>query len=401
VKFSPDGQQIYVGAENKKPFVISTATGEVIREFEQGLLSVTALDLTKDGHYLAVAGERKRIQLIETTTGNIFRDYAIPDEIVNKLNVIVINSVTLSQDFKYITIAVRGTEINDAGKNSGYVVTWNNTENQLKDYFVDEFAQTAKFSPTGNLLAICHSSSSSNNITLYNTDTWQQQTSLCCHSYLIQDISFSPDGSLLASCGWDGYIKIWDVQQKKLVKEILFSQPNDYIISLSFSLDNKFLFVGGGNLERWSIKSYSLSDFTEKYNYFFNYLFSLSEGPICIDTRIINSQNKIIAGSHRGIVLLNTDWINDVKKISEKGQTTQPNPFDYQTDINVNLTKSGIYKIDIYNSNSLLIENIFNGYLEIGNQTFRWYPKNLPNGTYFCKITGKDYSVTLKILLQR
>jgi WD40 repeat protein len=79
-------------------------------------------------------------------------------------------------------------------------------------------------------------------VELYDLGTWNKVITLGKHETKVSDISFSPDGSLLASCGWDGSIKIWDVEQKNMVKESLKFKK---FISVKF-ITNEIV-IGGAN----------------------------------------------------------------------------------------------------------------------------------------------------------
>ena len=84
---------------------------------------------------------------------------------------------------------------------------------------------------------------------------------IAAHLFAINDIKFSPDGNLFATCSMDKSIKIWDAKQFKLLKvidkarhaghgtsinKLFWSQYNDLLISASddkrisvWSIDNK------------------------------------------------------------------------------------------------------------------------------------------------------------------
>jgi hypothetical protein len=114
------------------------------------------------------------------------------------------------------------------------------------------------------------------------------------------------------------------------------------------------------------------------------------------------NSKKLAIADYQSVLLLNLEqYITGVKNNALSDSKNTPNPFMNQTEIKINIPKSNNYKIEIYNTVSKLIEQIHNDYLEQGEHKFLWNSANYPTGTYFCRITGKDYSVTLKILLQR
>jgi WD40 repeat protein len=74
------------------------------------------------------------------------------------------------------------------------------------------------------------------------------------HSNTIQAISFSPDGSLLASAGKDGTLKIWDVGAQRELRTLNRTVPIDCV---AFSPDGKTLATGGqdGTVVLWEVST--------------------------------------------------------------------------------------------------------------------------------------------------
>jgi WD40 repeat protein/mono/diheme cytochrome c family protein len=59
------------------------------------------------------------------------------------------------------------------------------------------------------------------------------------HQDAIQDLAFSPDGKILASCGYDRLIKLWDVTAKKELR--VLKDHSDSVYGIAFSPDGKLL----------------------------------------------------------------------------------------------------------------------------------------------------------------
>jgi WD40 repeat protein len=83
---------------------------------------------------------------------------------------------------------------------------------------------------------------------------------------MIYAVAFSPDGKLLASCGFDNSVKVWDAPNGSLVREIkafdekAFPQGHkESVFCLAFSPDGKLLASGSGGQERL-IKVWSVAD---------------------------------------------------------------------------------------------------------------------------------------------
>ena len=64
----------------------------------------------------------------------------------------------------------------------------------------------------------------------------------------MNNLCFSPDGKYLATCGSDGYIKIWDINSDFILwKEMKYQRDND-LRHIKFTSDSKYIVSGGGLL---------------------------------------------------------------------------------------------------------------------------------------------------------
>ena len=73
------------------------------------------------------------------------------------------------------------------------------------------------------------------------------------HSGAIKSVSFSPDGTKVASGGWDKVVKLWDVTTGKCLKTL--ERDSTGVMSLSFSPDGTKLALGSVNkmVELWDV----------------------------------------------------------------------------------------------------------------------------------------------------
>ena len=78
-----------------------------------------------------------------------------------------------------------------------------------------------------------------------------------------------------------------------------------------------------------------------------------------------------------------------------------PNPFNPTTTINYSLEKNENIKINIYNINGSLVDNIFNGFQSIGTHQVVWNAKDYPSGIYFVKMSSISSSKTYKVVLAK
>jgi len=101
------------------------------------------------------------------------------------------------------------------------------------------------FSPDGKRLAVASSAmGETHEVRLYDFTAGTipkaaSGTIVNTHHDVIHALAFSPDGKILASCGYDRLIKLWDVTAKMELRTL--KDHSDSVYGLAFSLDGKLL----------------------------------------------------------------------------------------------------------------------------------------------------------------
>ena len=72
------------------------------------------------------------------------------------------------------------------------------------------------------------------------------RTVLTGHTDYVDAVVFGPDGRILATGGFDGVVRLWDVATRKQVGDPLASHAIP-VMSAAFSPDGRILAVGGGD----------------------------------------------------------------------------------------------------------------------------------------------------------
>ena len=116
------------------------------------------------------------------------------------------------------------------------------------------FAQDMSFSPDGTALA---SGSDDGTVKLWDVTTHENIATLQGHTNWVYSVSFSPDGATLASGSWDGTIKLWDVATHENIATLQRPLEN-WSLPMSFSPDGTVLASGAadGTVKLWDVATH-------------------------------------------------------------------------------------------------------------------------------------------------
>jgi hypothetical protein len=104
----------------------------------------------------------------------------------------------------------------------------------------DDVIHAVSFSPDGKLLATC---GYDRLIKLWDVEKGKDLRVLKDHSDAVHALNFSPDGKLLASAAADRAVKVWDVATGKRLYTL--GESTDWVYAVAFSPDGKHLAAGG------------------------------------------------------------------------------------------------------------------------------------------------------------
>jgi WD40 repeat protein len=258
VAFSPDSHLLVSSAAWDDTIILwNVETGESADELVFGSTqSVYNVAFSPDGSMLAAAGCTEReiaCPLGKITLWNMTDNQSSGASLSNYTASVY--SIAVSPDGS--TLALGG---------SGTITLWD----MVNGYPVDELltghtsqVNNVAFSPNGRLLAssscremeglLCAQSE----ILLWDIETRQPiGTPINYQDGWITDLEFSPDGQLLAVCGWGSTIIMWDTEMGQPVGDPL-SAHSGSVYSIAFSPDGGILASGGGDttIILWNIET--------------------------------------------------------------------------------------------------------------------------------------------------
>jgi WD40 repeat protein len=138
------------------------------------------------------------------------------------------------------------------------ICVWQLTDSTIKFTHILKGQETPvhsiSFFPCGNVFAAC---GCDNSVRLWNASNGRCITTIP-HSGILESVAISPDGRLLASAMWDGFIQIWEVSADFNIDEGKVVGRGLPSTRVEFSADGRYLYgCKGFRIRRWNIYNWS------------------------------------------------------------------------------------------------------------------------------------------------
>lgn len=244
--FSPDNETVALG-HTSPPIVSIWNVGDrprqvnavnlehVVRHLEdEPSQQIASLDYSPDGRLLAIGFGALHA---DNPGRTVQTPVAIWDLDANKLRTVLQGHtdyclcVKFSLDGKWLA----------TGSHDGTARIWNTATWQVSQVIKvpgDPDIEALDFSPDGRQLAI---GARGAGLTVWDCETGVRTGSFVGHSNHVTAVAFSPGGRTLASAGYDGVVKLWNVESCRPMLELMRPGQRPVYCSLAFSQDGKQL----------------------------------------------------------------------------------------------------------------------------------------------------------------
>ncbi len=279
VEFTPDGGFLAVGGLDDMVTLYDTASGEIVRTFDHGQ-GVWCVAISSNGKLLAIGGsesdEKAPVTMWSVAEAQLLHRLEEHKKRVLSVDFSPGGDLLASADAQGVILwnVKKGKPVSVPGIQGGApsafspdgrllatglsekgVGLWDtSTGKSMGILETGQKPTRLAFSPDGTVVATAYIVTGRDRVWLWNMT---QRAAIDKPTLDVRKaalaLTFSPDGRILATGGWDRLIKLWDVRSGTLLQE--FDGHKVAVSCAAFSPDGRFLATGGhdSTLRLWGI----------------------------------------------------------------------------------------------------------------------------------------------------
>jgi WD40 repeat protein len=372
VKFSKDGQTVLIASKDTV-YLFDAFTGEPTM-YEKVHLPV----INREILHIDISNDGTNFGALYSDTIRIWNYHS--GEIINTLYIPVAGTFKFINNSRHFITKKWFDEENKWG----FIIYDYDNGEEIKSGLAPNLTGITAFSNDDRYLAYATPGSSSFGIVLWDIETMKPITTLGYTSGIARDIAFSPDGKYLGVTDSDGYIKVWDLETKEKIVDMLHTDApgkNLFAEQLCFTNDSQYLITCGGYFQDKTTKIWKIPEF-ELINYYKHPIASF----YTIDISPNDSLLAMFFQFHVHIIGTDFTPTSIADNSIESEATIIPNPIKDLLTIELQNPILNTTIVKIYDSKGVLIEQISNNKLTIGSTSLTYNCSHLSPGAYFVVI---------------